>query len=59
MIIFFLLIWRHNAVRLQGFVTHPAATAMIGKDVINRQAGDPTLPVMQNAVSKANGNRPT
>lgn len=40
MIIFFHLLSRHNAVRLQGSVTHPAATAMIGKDVINCQPGD-------------------
>lgn len=38
-------------------MAHPAATAMIGKDVINCQAGELMLPVMQNTVGEANGNR--
>lgn len=41
---------------LQGFVSHPAATAMIGKDVINCHPGDLTLLVKQNVVREANGN---
>lgn len=42
---------------LQRFVSHPAAGAVIGKDVINCQAGERTLHDEQNAVSEANGNR--
>lgn len=34
-------------------MTHPSATAMIGKDVINGQPGDPTLLVKQNIFSEA------
>lgn len=37
-------------------MTHPAATTMIGKGVINCQPGVLTLLVMQNTVSEANGN---
>lgn len=37
-------------------MTYQAATAMIGKDVINCKPGDLTLLVMQNTVSEANDN---
>lgn len=40
-------------------MAQPAATAVIGKDVINCRPGDLTLPVMQNTVSEANGNSVT
>lgn len=38
-------------------MSHPAASAVIGKDVINCQAGKHTLHDEQNAVSEVNGNR--
>lgn len=42
MIIFFCHL-KHNAVRLQGFLTHPPVTSVIGKGVINGQLQQLTM----------------
>lgn len=34
---------KHNAVRLQGFLTHPPVTSVIGKGVINGQLQQLTM----------------